>query len=192
MKESYYCNPAICCFLFILFSVSGSVHGRHDRGQVVPCFFIFGASSFDNGNNNALPTLVKSNYPPYGIDFPAGPTGRFSNGRNIVDIICTIHHSPYTCLNWSYSYPYIYIYILQLLLVFLLYNQKGTYSWKNIIGLGFTSETNEHGLIPSSYLERILNLLHTNKMTYFRNSSCCRGLYVCIVTGIFFFLQLNF
>ncbi|CBI18440.3 unnamed protein product, partial [Vitis vinifera] len=87
MKESYYCNSAICCFLFILFLVSGSVHGRHDRGQLVPCFFIFGASSFDNGNNNALPTLVKSNYPPYGIDFPAGPTGRFSNGRNIVDII---------------------------------------------------------------------------------------------------------
>ena len=118
MKESYYCNPAIRCFLFILFSVSGSAHGRHDHGQLmVPCFFIFGASSFDNGNNNALPTLAKANYPPYGIDFPAGPTGRFSNGRSIVDIICTIHHSPYTCLNWSYSYPYIYI--LQLLLVFL-------------------------------------------------------------------------
>ncbi|RVX03805.1 GDSL esterase/lipase [Vitis vinifera] len=63
MKESYYCNPAICCFLFILFSVSGSVHGRHDHGQLmVPCFFIFGASSFDNGNNNALPTLAKANY----------------------------------------------------------------------------------------------------------------------------------
>jgi hypothetical protein len=53
----------------------------------VPCLFVFGDSLSDNGNNNNLVTLAKVNYPPYGIDFPRGPTGRFSNGRNIVDII---------------------------------------------------------------------------------------------------------
>lgn len=53
----------------------------------VPCFFIFGDSVADPGNNNKLPTLAKVNYKPYGIDFPAGPTGRFCNGRNIVDIL---------------------------------------------------------------------------------------------------------
>ena len=31
--------------------------------------------------------MAKANYQPYGIDFPAGPTGRFTNGRNIGDII---------------------------------------------------------------------------------------------------------
>ena len=31
--------------------------------------------------------MAKVNYQPYGIDFPAGPTGRFTNGRNIGDII---------------------------------------------------------------------------------------------------------
>ncbi|KAL3846146.1 hypothetical protein ACJIZ3_003549 [Penstemon smallii] len=53
----------------------------------VPCYFIFGDSGVDNGNNNQLNTDAKANYLPYGIDFPQGPTGRFTNGRTIVDII---------------------------------------------------------------------------------------------------------
>lgn len=54
----------------------------------VPCYFIFGDSLSDAGNNNDLVTKAKANYPPYGIDFPGGlPTGRFSNGRNFVDRI---------------------------------------------------------------------------------------------------------
>nr|GEX72379.1 GDSL esterase/lipase At1g29670-like [Tanacetum cinerariifolium] len=38
----------------------------------VPCYFIFGDSLVDNGNNNRLVTMAKANYPPYGIDFPQG------------------------------------------------------------------------------------------------------------------------
>lgn len=53
----------------------------------VPCFFIFGDSLVDNGNNNDLSTLAKSNYAPYGIDYPGGPTGRFTNGRTTVDFL---------------------------------------------------------------------------------------------------------
>ncbi|PNX88054.1 GDSL esterase/lipase, partial [Trifolium pratense] len=53
----------------------------------VPCLFIFGDSLSDSGNNNNLPTSSKANYNPYGIDFPIGPTGRFTNGRNSIDII---------------------------------------------------------------------------------------------------------
>ncbi|WJX22523.1 hypothetical protein P8452_11816 [Trifolium repens] len=53
----------------------------------VPCLFIFGDSMSDSGNNNNLPTAAKVNYNPYGIDFPNGPTGRFTNGRTIIDII---------------------------------------------------------------------------------------------------------
>ena len=56
-------------------------------GQQAPCYFVFGDSQFDNGNNNVLNTTAKVNYLPYGIDFPEGPTGRFSNGRNIPDVI---------------------------------------------------------------------------------------------------------
>ncbi|CAA2933790.1 GDSL esterase lipase At1g29670-like [Olea europaea subsp. europaea] len=55
----------------------------------VPCLFLMGDSLFDNGNNNLLITITqaKANYPPYGIDYPYGPPGRFSNGRNIVDYL---------------------------------------------------------------------------------------------------------
>ncbi|GAU35554.1 hypothetical protein TSUD_384020 [Trifolium subterraneum] len=45
------------------------VHGELTH---VPCLFIFGDSLSDSGNNNNLPTTVKPNYKPYGIDFPKG------------------------------------------------------------------------------------------------------------------------
>ena len=56
----------------------------------VPCYFIFGDSLVDNGNNNYLMTTARADSPPYGIDFPTHrATGRFSNGKNIPDIIST-------------------------------------------------------------------------------------------------------
>ncbi|KAI3764848.1 hypothetical protein L2E82_14865 [Cichorium intybus] len=54
---------------------------------IVPCYFIFGDSLVDSGNNNELKTAAKANYPPYGIDFPQGVTGRFTNGRTMADVI---------------------------------------------------------------------------------------------------------
>ncbi|XP_073291249.1 GDSL esterase/lipase At1g29670-like [Primulina huaijiensis] len=56
----------------------------------VPCFFIFGDSIVDNGNNNFRQTTSRADFLPYGIDFPGGPTGRFSNGRNIADILAEL------------------------------------------------------------------------------------------------------
>jgi len=51
-------------------------------------FFVFGDSLVDNGNNNYLATTARADAPPYGIDYPTHrPTGRFSNGLNIPDII---------------------------------------------------------------------------------------------------------
>ncbi|GJN20792.1 hypothetical protein PR202_gb08213 [Eleusine coracana subsp. coracana] len=53
-------------------------------------FFVFGDSLVDNGNNNYLMTTARANAPPYGIDYPTHrATGRFSNGKNIPDIIST-------------------------------------------------------------------------------------------------------
>ncbi|PIN19599.1 Triacylglycerol lipase [Handroanthus impetiginosus] len=52
--------------------------------------FIFGDSLVDAGNNNYLRTLSRANIPPNGIDFKASggsPTGRYTNGRTIGDII---------------------------------------------------------------------------------------------------------
>jgi hypothetical protein len=61
------------------------------RGEPqVPCYFVFGDSLVDNGNNNDIASLARANYPPYGIDFAGGATGRFSNGLTTVDAICKL------------------------------------------------------------------------------------------------------
>ncbi|KAJ7949638.1 GDSL esterase/lipase [Quillaja saponaria] len=57
------------------------------RAQQVPAMFVFGDSLVDVGNNNFLNTIAKSNFLPYGVDFSGGPTGRFSNGRTLVDML---------------------------------------------------------------------------------------------------------
>ncbi|CAI0475267.1 unnamed protein product [Linum tenue] len=62
-------------------------HNSIAIAQEVPCCFIFGDSLVDNGNNNQLLSLARADYPPYGIDFPAGPSGRFSNGKTTADVI---------------------------------------------------------------------------------------------------------
>ncbi|XP_052191213.1 GDSL esterase/lipase At1g29670-like [Diospyros lotus] len=50
--------------------------------------FVFGSSLVDNGNNNFLQgSLAKADYLPYGIDFPLGPSGRFTNGKNVIDLL---------------------------------------------------------------------------------------------------------
>ncbi|GAB2242658.1 hypothetical protein Droror1_Dr00019433 [Drosera rotundifolia] len=54
----------------------------------VPAIIVFGDSSVDTGNNNAIATILRSNFEPYGRDFDGGkPTGRFSNGRIPADFI---------------------------------------------------------------------------------------------------------
>ncbi|KAA8546340.1 hypothetical protein F0562_002921 [Nyssa sinensis] len=50
--------------------------------------FVFGSSLVDNGNNNFLQdSMAKADYLPYGIDFPLGPSGRFTNGKNVIDLL---------------------------------------------------------------------------------------------------------
>ncbi|XP_071697821.1 GDSL esterase/lipase At5g33370-like [Rutidosis leptorrhynchoides] len=57
-------------------------------GAEARAFFVFGDSLVDNGNNDFLVTTARADSPPYGIDFPTHrPTGRFSNGLNIPDLI---------------------------------------------------------------------------------------------------------
>ncbi|KAG5232750.1 GDSL esterase/lipase [Salix suchowensis] len=67
--------------LFLLLVLLNLVSNCAHAAPQVPRFFIFGDSLADNGNNNNLVTAAKANYRPYGIDFPEGTTGRFTNGR---------------------------------------------------------------------------------------------------------------
>uniref|UniRef100_A0A7N2LRR0 GDSL esterase/lipase n=1 Tax=Quercus lobata TaxID=97700 RepID=A0A7N2LRR0_QUELO len=75
----------VCAVVLVL-----SLWYRVEGDPQVPCYFIFGDSLVDNGNNNQLQSLAKSIYLPYGIDFPGGPTGRFSNGKTTVDVIAEL------------------------------------------------------------------------------------------------------
>ena len=77
----------------------------------VPCYFIFGDSLVDNGNNNGIASLARANYLPYGIDFPQGPTGRFSNGKTTVDVIgelsISIFLTSYFCMQLVHICVYV-------------------------------------------------------------------------------------
>ncbi|KAF2563256.1 hypothetical protein F2Q70_00014470 [Brassica cretica] len=69
--------------MFLALVVSGPIAVEAARA-----FFVFGDSLVDSGNNNYLVTTARADSPPYGIDFPSRrPTGRFSNGLNIPDLI---------------------------------------------------------------------------------------------------------
>lgn len=51
---------------------------------------VFGDSTVDTGNNNYIKTLAKGNHLPYGKDFPGHiPTGRFSNGKLVIDFLAS-------------------------------------------------------------------------------------------------------
>ncbi|XP_042483842.1 GDSL esterase/lipase At5g45670-like isoform X2 [Macadamia integrifolia] len=77
------------CVLLLWVSSSATIRVVQADPQV-PCYFIFGDSLVDNGNNNAMASLARANYLPYGIDFPDGPTGRFCNGETTTDIIAKL------------------------------------------------------------------------------------------------------
>ncbi|BBN16378.1 hypothetical protein MPTK1_7g05750 [Marchantia polymorpha subsp. ruderalis] len=67
------------------------------KAQAVPAQFVFGDSLVDPGNNNFLRTsLAKANYLYNGIDFQGGPSGRFCNGRTVVDVMSELTGLPYS------------------------------------------------------------------------------------------------
>ncbi|KAL6531123.1 hypothetical protein OROHE_014192 [Orobanche hederae] len=78
-------------FIWVVFTLwCMTAASKAYRAPQVPCFYIFGDSLVDNGNNNGILTLAKANYMPYGIDFPQGATGRFTDGRTFVDILAQL------------------------------------------------------------------------------------------------------
>lgn len=84
-----FCASVLFILLSFLWLTAKACSQTQQQQPQVPCFYIFGDSLVDNGNNNGLLTLARANYMPYGIDFPQGATGRFTNGRTYVDILGT-------------------------------------------------------------------------------------------------------
>lgn len=84
--------PLVSIFIFLAFGLVLGIESKSNTNQQTEnshrAFFVFGDSLVDNGNNNFLATTARADSPPYGIDYPTHrPTGRFSNGLNIPDII---------------------------------------------------------------------------------------------------------
>ncbi|PKU62649.1 GDSL esterase/lipase EXL3 [Dendrobium catenatum] len=84
-------------FLALLqLSCSGSnqawaANESNKTAPTVPAVIVFGDSIVDTGNNNGMSTVIKSNFPPYGIDFPGHfATGRFCNGKIPSDYIASM------------------------------------------------------------------------------------------------------
>ncbi|KAL8240095.1 hypothetical protein R6Q59_013450 [Mikania micrantha] len=74
--------------LAILLCLTLTISSKFVLKAEARAFFVFGDSLVDSGNNNYLATTARADAPPYGIDYPSHrPTGRFSNGFNIPDLI---------------------------------------------------------------------------------------------------------
>ncbi|XP_073038598.1 GDSL esterase/lipase At2g23540-like [Primulina eburnea] len=77
--------------VFLIVTMNLSTFGVAQKEDLTKgASFIFGDSLVDAGNNNYLQTLSKANIAPNGIDFKSSggnPTGRYTNGRTIGDIV---------------------------------------------------------------------------------------------------------
>ncbi|KAL0876287.1 hypothetical protein Bca101_025992 [Brassica carinata] len=90
-------------FFILIFFGSRRVASAGDQNALAASF-VFGDSLVDAGNNNYLQTLSRANSLPNGIDFKpsrGNPTGRFTNGRTIADIVGEKLGQP------SYAVPYL-------------------------------------------------------------------------------------
>ncbi|KAL8032509.1 hypothetical protein ABFX02_13G101000 [Erythranthe guttata] len=95
------CRPVPLIIFYLLVLISNFAEARRSltgriipdpvtRNISVPALFVFGDSTVDAGNNNFIKTVTKSNFPPYGRDFPNHiPTGRFTNGRLVTDFLAS-------------------------------------------------------------------------------------------------------
>ncbi|KAF9624465.1 hypothetical protein IFM89_011473 [Coptis chinensis] len=83
------------CIAFLFFSSFLDFLLVKCESPLAPALYVFGDSLSDSGNNNFLKTEAKVNYKPYGIDFPSGATGRFTNGKTFVDFIAQSLRLPY-------------------------------------------------------------------------------------------------
>lgn len=96
-------SPVFNMFMIlVLFLSMKAVNGG---SSTVPAMFVFGDSLVDDGNNNYMTSsLAKANYYPYGLDFYQGATGRFTNGKTVIDLLCKFNHQ----MNRSFYYLAIY------------------------------------------------------------------------------------
>lgn len=108
--RSYITLALVGLVLLLINNLSYLAYAAESEG--LGASFIFGDSLVDAGNNNYLSTLSKANIRPNGIDFkPSGgnPTGRYTNGRTIGDIVGKYSPSHHHLVNKFDDRSYIYL-----------------------------------------------------------------------------------
>ncbi|XP_058217011.1 GDSL esterase/lipase APG-like [Rhododendron vialii] len=74
--------------VWIAFENADAQHFQLANSSMFCSLYSFGDSFVDPGNNNYIATNARSNFPPYGNDFPGrNATGRFSNGLLFPDFL---------------------------------------------------------------------------------------------------------
>lgn len=100
MASPIHLEPRQCALLLLLLLSPLVLAVSEPEAAASPAgaaFFVFGDSTVDPGNNNYIKTIPdnRADYKPYGQDgFSGEPTGRFSNGRVIVDFIAEYANLP--------------------------------------------------------------------------------------------------
>jgi hypothetical protein len=98
----YYLNKTfifkIIIKIFILF-----LSFKFSISYKIQASFVFGDSLLDVGNNNYITSLAQANHYPYGIDFGKA-TGRFCNGRTVVDVIGKVFFISFRCFHFCYIF----------------------------------------------------------------------------------------
>ncbi|KAL8152005.1 hypothetical protein V2J09_021813 [Rumex salicifolius] len=96
--------PGLMFNTILLMFIMCSIQLASGANDSLGASFIFGDSLVDAGNNNYLSSLSKADIRPNGMDFTASggsPTGRYTNGRTIGDIVGDELGQP------IYSVPYL-------------------------------------------------------------------------------------
>jgi hypothetical protein len=85
----------VCVVLGLVagFCSSARSPAGENRQPLVNAVYVFGDSLVDVGNNDHLPEPAPRANRPYGMDLPGSPTGRFTNGYNLADVICKYQFS---------------------------------------------------------------------------------------------------
>ncbi|XP_057767902.1 GDSL esterase/lipase 5-like [Salvia miltiorrhiza] len=94
-RESELKAAKMAILVWLVAAILSGVGAAPDKHTTA--FFIFGDSSVDAGNNNFIDTIPenKANYDPYGRNgLFGGPTGRFSDGRVVVDYLAEYAELP--------------------------------------------------------------------------------------------------
>ncbi|RDX65048.1 GDSL esterase/lipase, partial [Mucuna pruriens] len=97
----------LCFVLTLLFSLSSPMNSSHSKQ--IPAVYVFGDSLVDSGNNRHLGINGGANFLRYGIDFGAKATGRYTNGKTVVDYLGIIPISFYAAMHLGLPFvpPYL-------------------------------------------------------------------------------------